>query len=175
MNTGEWLKFDLNLFIDLVQIMQEIVRATDHDSLIVLIGETPAYLRPFLEPYRKVYNFAFSSWPYGCYWTPNGKIQKRTEMNELLKDTVDPDKANKYFEYLDKNSPLTRDFLRQKWFKVVLVDWSSGRSISGASIFFNRYVGNIPMTNECEDIEGAKPMFFISLAGMSYRLTNTEP
>lgn len=146
------------------------------ESVIILVGDTPSYLKPFLELHRKVFLFAFSNKPFGCLWPPyaqpsisNLHEDKSFYENLGLEDTWTPNKSNlnTYFDYLDQKTDLTRTFIKDNWNNIVLIDSSSGQSIHGVSIFFNRYVGNIeeePETIVCENIIGAKPLQFIRLS-----------
>jgi hypothetical protein len=85
---------------------------------------------------------------------------------------------SRYFDYLNTRTILTRDYVRENWSKIVLVDSSSGASISGVLIFLNRYIGNIkpePNAIACSNIKGSQPLQFIRLVGMYTRSVNLEP
>ena len=146
-----------------------------HDDIIILVGDTPSYLQPLLKKNRKVLNFAISNKPFGCFHPPYGKGK---EWSEIMKDAKNSDTfsdiftptseyLNAYFDYLDNETELTRDFVKKFWYKIILVDSSGGASIHGVSIFFNRYVGNIIQESDnniiCTKIEGAKPIQFIRI------------
>lgn len=53
-----------------------------------------------------------------------------------------------------------------------MVDHSSGTSIMGVSVFFNRYVGNVKSKSQC-NIDGCKPLKFFNLRNALY--TNIAP
>ncbi len=59
-------KKDINiyLFFDLLQISKTILQMTDQNNIIILIGDTPSYLKPFMENERKIYSLAFSNKAY---------------------------------------------------------------------------------------------------------------
>lgn len=75
-----------------------------------------------------------------------------------------------YFNYLNNETFMTKKFMKKNWNNIVLVDYSSGRTIQGVSIFFNRYVENIPNNFEKDlcTINGAKPLKFINI-GMRHK------
>jgi len=77
-----------------------------------------------------------------------------------------------YFEYLNNKTFMTKEFVKSNWNKLILVDYSHGQSICGASIFFNRYIENITTDDMC-DITGSVPMKFINLANSYY--LNLDP
>lgn len=134
---------DWYLFFDLYQVSIDIIDLTNKDDTIILIGDTLSYLRPLLEKHRTVYNFAFSNKPFGCISYPYA------EATNGLDTYYTPTAYNmySYFDYLDKKTILTRDYVRYNWNKIVLVDSSSGQSVHGVSIFFNRYIENITDDN----------------------------
>ena len=177
---------NLYLFFDLYQVCQDILAGTDENDHIILIGDTPSYLKPFLEFGRKTYNFALSNKAFGCFDPPhslpfdNSKFKSINNKMITIKSVFTPSKRqlNSYFDYLD-NTPLNRNFIRDNWYNIVLVDSSSGQSIHGASIFFNRYVGNIQeeiSDIDCTNIQGAEPLRFISIGGSGRTATiNIKP
>ena len=76
---------------------------------------------------------------------------------------------DKYFDYLNKNTFLTKKFVTKNWNKIILIDSSSGQSIHGVSVFFNIYVGNIKYNEHIANhayklnILNAQPLQFINL------------
>lgn len=158
---------NLDLFFDLLQISRQILESTYDDDFIILIGETPAYLRPMIEPYRKLFNLPFTGKPYGCVNPRSGRP------DSLGGFMPTEEQCQSYFNYLDTKTILTKEFVKSNWYKIILVDWSKGTSISGVSIFFNRYVGNINSSAICQDFGKAQPMLFISLANGNF--TNIDP
>lgn len=171
----EFRNIDLDLFFDLLQVSRDIINLTLETNIIILIGDTPSYLAPFLQKERSVHHFAFSGKPFGCFSPP---YSLPNEIGRYTTDVYTPtiDALNNYFDYLDNKTELTRSFVKKNWKNIVLVDSSSGASISGCSVFFNRYVGNIKQENNdilCTDIEGSVPMKFIGLS--SYGYLNLDP
>lgn len=169
-------EIDYNLFFDLLQVSKDIESFINENNIIILIGDTPSYLLPFLEPIYKTIILPFSGKPFGCFNPPYG--DPYVNLDKYY--TPDLDKLSKYFDYLEKNTFLTRKFVKENFYKLVLVDSSSGASIMGVSIFFNRYIGNIKTDSEsksaeCIYIYGAKPMKFIGLIGGYYGRTNIKP
>jgi hypothetical protein len=165
---------DWYLFFDLYQVGRDIIGLTGENNIIILIGDTPSYLTPFLEKNRETFNFAFSSKPFGCFHPPYGNFIKAT----LHVYTPSKTQLTNYFTYLDTHTKLTRTFVATNWKNIVLVDSSSGQSIIGVSIFFNRYVENISPENDdiqCNNIMGAKPLQFINLSDGLSKTINISP
>lgn len=184
----------LYLFFDLLQVSKDIFELTSVDNFLILIGDTPSYLTPFLEKKRQLFNLPFSSKPFGCFFPPYS-----APLEQIHPVWIPPfERMNDYFEYLDNKTILTRKLIKDNWHKIILIDSSSGQSIHGASIFFNRYIGNISSsTNElsngsfyqnlfskdieslhpldCTKIDGIQPLQFIELTSGIYRKTNIEP
>jgi len=159
---------DLNLIFDLLQMSQDILLMTNKDDIIILIGDTPSYLKPFLESFRKVHNLPLSNKVYGCFYPPYALPEDDglyTPKFQLQK---------KYFYYLNTKTELTKKYVKENWSKLILIDSSSGQSIHGVSIFLNRYVGNIKPDIKCVNIEGSKPMFFINLINGKHKMLNTD-
>ena len=133
MSDHENKKVDWYLFFDLLQVSKDILNLTENDNIIILIGDTPSYLAPFLEKERKVFHFAFSGKPFGCFLPP---YASPSEWGEILPGYADDRKVdtftprihflNNYFDYLDKKTKLTRSFVKDNWKNIVLVDSSSG-------------------------------------------------
>ena len=161
--------FDLYLFFDLLQVSEEILNITTKNDVLILIGESPAYLKPFLENERKIFNLPFSARPFSCVKPLTGETVDRSSS---LDPTLDETKS--YFKNLE-NTFLTRKFVKDNWVNIVLIDYSKGQSITGASIFFNRYVGNIPLHAPCHHISGAQPIQFINISSKEYIFTNIDP
>ena len=177
---------DWYLFFDLWQVSKDIIYLTNEKDIIILVGDTPSYLISILKLYREVYVFAFSDKPFGCFKPPYGRIEESESeaAKEIIKVwgksalTFTPSKENlqSYFNYLDTKTKLTRKFITEKWKNIVLVDSSSGSSIHGISIFFNRYIGNIKNKEViCKNIENAKPLRFIRLSSNSTNSINLDP
>ncbi|AYV85770.1 MAG: hypothetical protein Satyrvirus38_7 [Satyrvirus sp.] len=165
---------DWYLFFDLMQVSTDIVALTNVDSYIILVGDTPSYLAAFLQERRRVFNFAFSNKPFGCFWPPYSMPYEKTH------PIFTPPKENldAYFSYLDTKTELTKNFVKNSWHNIVLVDSSSGQSICGVSIFFNRYVGNIAEEKSeinCENIRKAQPLKFIRLIDTPGPTANIDP
>lgn len=163
---------DWYLFFDLLQVSKDIINLTSETSIIILVGDTPSYLAPFLQCNRKVFHFAFSNKPFGCFLPP---YAISTDFVELTRDNQDEQRINvfvpkqymleKYFNYLNNETELTKKFVQDNWNNIVLIDSSSGMSIHGVSIFFNRYVENIINDGEinCANIKGSQPLKFIQV------------
>ena len=159
---------DLNLIFDLLQMSQDILLMTEKDDIIIMVGDTPSYLKPFLEPFRKVHNLPLSNKVYGCFDPPYGL----PEDDELF--TPKFNLQEKYFNYLNTKTELTKKYVKENWHKLILIDSSSGQSIHGVSIFLNRYIGNIKPDVKCVDINGANPIFFINLQGNKSKMLNVD-
>ena len=180
---SESREVDWFLFFDLWQVSNDIIDLTDKNDVIILIGDTPSYLISILKLYREVHLFAFSNKPFGCFLPPYGNFEEMSK--EYIKafgikrDVWSPLKENLelYFNYLDTKTKLTREFITEKWKNIVLVDSSSGSSIHGVSIFFNRYIGNIEQNDEviCKNIKGSEPLQFIRLDDGVHKSTNLDP
>lgn len=187
--TLEYKEIDFFLFFDLVQGSEDIFNLTSKDDILILIGDTPSYYMPILKQRRKVFNFPFSNKPFGCFIPPFGEPLDKEEISKELiyiqklnpsikisdpfeRFNKENQRVTKYFEYLNNNTKLTKEFLKKNWNNIVLIDSSSGESIHGVSIFFNKYVGNINQENECINISGSKPLQFIQLVTHYYRKTN---
>lgn len=162
---------NLYLFFDLLQIADIMLYDTTQNDIIILIGHTPSYLKPFLEKKRHVIILPLSNKPYGIITSPNGEIIKNCNDSNVFIPPLKKEK--KFFSYLNTKTELTKKFIKKNWTNIVLVDYSSGTSIAGVSIMFNRYVRNITSENRC-DISNAKPMKCISLACISRVNTKTE-
>ncbi|GAG93787.1 unnamed protein product, partial [marine sediment metagenome] len=81
-----------------------------------------------------------------------------------------------YFKYLNEKTILTKKFVKDNWYKIVLIDTSSGPAIHGTSIFLNRYISNIKKNQKCTNIEGALPLRFIAITGsLEVHRINTLP
>lgn len=177
--------FDMDLFMDLYQVSNEIKSFVDKSSIILLIGDTPSYLKPFLENDYQVYNMAFSNKPFGCFFPPYSDpiYLKNTELDSGEHEmtlSIHPNKSrlNKYFNYLDTKTILKRSFIKQNWNKIILIDSSTGASITGVSIFLNRYISNIKEESDeinCVNISGCKPLKFIRLTERDRSNTNLMP
>jgi hypothetical protein len=175
-------EIDWYLFFDLFQVSQDILNLTHKDDKIILVGDTPSYLTPFLEKYRFVFNLAFSNKPFGCFYPPYSEfIPEQDPESHPFGSIYSPtmDNLNKYFSYLDKDTVLTRKFVNDNWTNIVLVDSSSGASITGVSIFLNRYIGNIIEEQDgkvkCQNIQGCGPLQFIRLLTNNRKTSNISP
>lgn len=183
-NSNKWgrRKTDMYLFFDLLQITTSILDCTNKNSVYILIGATPEYLKPFFDyNKRSVFVLPFSDKPYGCLWPPYGLSEQKYSLvsaegmedyNRLIIPTIDNLKY--YFEYLHTKTFLTRKFVNSEWKDIILIDSSAGQSIHGVSLFFNRYVGNIDINNKCNDYETAQPLKFIKLT-KGTKNTNLNP
>ena len=164
---------DLYLFFDLLQVSHDIITSTNKDDIMIIIGDTPSYMIPFLKPFRKVIILPFSNKPYGCFNPPNA-IADETMNYDVYMPTLE--NQDNYFNYLNTKTDLTREFVKSNWNKLTLIDSSSGQSIHGVSIFLNRYIGNINANNmECYSIDGSEPLQFIRLTGGNSKMTNLDP
>lgn len=171
-------EIDLYLFFDLMQVSKNILDLTYKDDIIILIGDTPSYLLPFLEKDRYVVNFAFSGKPFGCFYPPHF-LESDNYQDADVFYTPSLENLNNYFDWLDTNTILTKDFVRRNWNNLVLVDSSTGQSITGVSLFFNRYVENIKQSGKndviCKDVFNARPLQFIQLKEGHYKTINVNP
>jgi hypothetical protein len=178
-NSFEKYEIDMYLFYDLYHISEYIIKICKFDAIYVLVGDTPSYLKPYLEHRKKtVYNLSISNKPFSCIYYENNT----TDTNDTT-DDVDylnyfmPSVKNQkaYFNYLNTKTLLTKEYVKKNWNNIVLIDSSSGASISGVSIFFNRYVENIPIKNKCKDMgDSVKPLKFIRLVE-NFSMTNVDP
>lgn len=179
-NKYSFTKVDLYLFFDLMEVSYEIATMTTKEDLCILIGDTPSYLKPFLENLnRKIFNLPFSNKPYGCTWAPYGCTW--APYGQFLNDEKYyvhiPTKKNErlFFNYLNKKTILSKEFMRKTWNNIILIDTLSGQYIHGVSIFFNRYVGDIKLSNKCHNITGSKPLKFIRLSQGDKGILNIAP
>jgi hypothetical protein len=188
--TNEKKDLNLYLFFDLLQLSRDIINISTPQSVFILVGESPSYLLPFLADHRMTYLLQFSNKPYLLYSYPHAEmtgmdcidtvtphndaikiLEQYTSSDSSLPSVITTHDAtlteNYYFEYLDTKTIITREFVKNRWNDLVLIDHSAGPSIAGASIFFNRYIGNIKSETIC-DIEGSMPMKFINLRNKPY-------
>jgi len=114
---------DLWLFFDLLQVSNYILHKTLKDDIIILVGDTPSYLQPFLEAHRVTYNLPFSNKPFGCFVPPYSDSVQDEEFKKIF--TPNRDDLSHYFNYLNKKTILTKDFVLANWNKIVLIDSSS--------------------------------------------------
>ena len=175
---------DINLyfFFDLYQVCQDILNITSEDDHIILIGNTPSYLKPILEKHRYTYNLPFSGYPLACFWLPYARPFSNEEIKYSYEVAPTKRQLHSYFNYLDSNTPLTRNFIIENWKKIVLVDSSQGPTIHGISVFFNRYVGNILEEQigeddllDCTNINNSQPLRFILTTDERSICTNIYP
>lgn len=175
---------DINLyfFFDLYQNCQNIINNTDENDHIILIGDTPSYFKPILEKHRKTYNLPYSGGALGCFRVPYSLPFSYEERYSSYSIVPTKRQLHSYFDYLDNNTALTRNFIHDNWQNIVLVDTSSGPSIHGVSVFFNRYVGNILEERldendqlDCTNTKNSKPLRFIKVTSGSTMNTNIEP
>jgi len=103
----EHRKIDFYLFIDLMQVSRDILDLTTKDEILILIGDTPSYLKPFLEDERKIFNLPFSNKPYGCFTPPHAQHNPKFD-NKSFVPSLSQMKA--YFKYLDTKTFLTKKF-----------------------------------------------------------------
>jgi hypothetical protein len=165
---------DLYLFFDLIDVSYQIIYNTSPEDIYILIGDTPSYLKPFLETFnRKVYNLPSSCSPYACFFPPHASPIR----DEILYKRSVPKKEDEafFFNYLNTKTMLTKDVIKKNWNNIILIDTSSGGSIHGVSVFFNRYIGNINLSNKCINITGAKPLKFIRLSQGDNSSLNISP
>ena len=171
-------QIDWWIFFDLLQVSEYILQKTLKDDIIILVGDTPSYLQPFLEFLRTTYILPFSNKPFGCFVPPYSDHVKEKSFREVFTPRSEDDLLH-YFNYLDKKTILTKEFVSKNWNKIVLIDSSNGASIMGVSIFFNRYVGNITDVVkgviDCTYVTGSKPMQFIRLLGGHHKVFNMDP
>lgn len=159
-SNSETSKVDLILFKDLFKASLKIFELTKRSHILILIGDTPSYLKPILELEREVHNLPLSGQAMGCFEQNTGKPVDIIDKFNILIPTQD--QINGFFRFLDQ-SEMNKKFWIDHWENVVLIDRSMGKSIMGASNLINRYVGNIDDRNDCWNIKGAKPIKFINL------------
>ena len=138
----DYKKHLIFLFADLYQLAKQIIKITNKKDIIILIGDTPSYLKFFLKNKRKFVNISASAKPFGCV------LYKDTicETNKLYVPTLE--ELNSYFKYLSEDTILTKDFMKENWDNIILVDTSSGDSIHGMSLLFNLYVENVKIKKD---------------------------
>src|SRR5439155_246007 len=129
-----------------------------------------SYLQPMLAKKRDLFILPFSNKPYGCFQSPFAFPYNPTKEQKIKyilpeSDSYMPsiENENNYFNYLNNETILTKEFIKKNWYKLVLIDSSAGQSIMGVSIFLNRYIGNIPQSARCIEIEKTEPLRFIDL------------
>ncbi len=164
----------LFLFADLYILAQKIIHTTFDKDIIILIGNTPSYLKFFLEGKRKYCNIASSNKPFAC-------VNYKDDCETKRIFTPNTEQLNSYFKYLS-NTILTKTFVKENWDNLVLVDTSSGDSIHGMSLLFNLYAENINIKKDidcnldidCNNIEGVKPLQFINIMADTFKAFNIE-
>ena len=156
------IKPNIYLFMDLYQMAIDIKYLSTKESIFILIGDTPSYLTPFLRKTNSVFNLPFSNKPYGCFFPPHSESSESYDRWPIKPKKIE---LESYFNYLNNKTWLTVEFVKNNWNNIILVDSSAVQSISGVSIFLNRYIGNLPMEGDCYIINGAKPLKFIQLTG----------
>lgn len=169
----EYDSVDLYLFFDLMAVSRKIYNCTSKNDIIILVGDTGSYLRPFLEVLgRKVFNLPISGKPYACTFPPHSSTIK---YNEYLYYIPQKEEEEFYFNYLDSETFLTKKFVSNNWKNLVLVDTSSGQSIHGMSVFLNRYIKNINPNHKCDNFMGIEPLKFIRLTSINSESVNINP
>ena len=176
---GEEGTLNTELFVDLLFTAKRIINLTSSDDILILIGESPAYLGPILKHHRKIIYLPMSGKPFSCYigshyslenivGTSYGDESKLTGTDKelyyhMLARSIPTQKGlDKYFSYLNNETILTKKFAKNNWNNLVGIDTSSGLSANGTSIFLNKYVGNIKADTKCQNISKAKPLKFIN-------------
>lgn len=90
----------------------------EHD-FIILIGDTPSYLSFFFNN-KKYFILPMSNKAFGTFVPPYGEFDddcvSKILLNPTKKDLLS------YFDYLDKNTILTRKFVKEKWNNIILID-----------------------------------------------------
>ena len=178
---NDYINYLLFLFADLHLLANSIIRTIDKNNFIILIGDTPSYLSFFLNKH-KYFLLPMSSKPFGLI-SSFGEIPKNINCNIKKKYIPTKEQLLTYFEYLNTKTILTKKFVKDNWYNIILIDSSSGSSIHGVSIFLNIYVGNLQIKNDnkCEDIvdiknyDTAKPLQFINLMDGYSKSFNLEP
>ena len=177
---GEEGTLNTELFVDLLFTAKRIINLTSSDDILILIGESPAYLGPILKHHRKIIYLPMSRKPFSCYRGAHYNLEnivgtsyedekKLTGMDKklyyhMLATSIPTQKGlDKYFSYLNKETILTKKFAKDNWNNLVGIDTSSGASANGTSIFLNKYADNIKPDTKCENISKAKPLKFINL------------
>ena len=150
---------DSELFVDLLFTSKKILDLTTSNDILVLIGESPAYLGPVLKHHRKILYLPMTDKPFSCYWNKNYILEKR--MKEFYIPTQKG--LDTYFNYLNTETILTKAFAKDNWDNIVGIDTSGGMSANGTSIFLNKYAGNMKADTKCDNIKTAKPLRFINL------------
>ena len=109
-------KVDWNLFFDLLDVSNNIISSTSPTDIIILVGDTPSYLKPFLETIqneRKIYNFASSNKPFGCFAPPFSVPLSDPSYKSVYTPTQP--QLESYFNYLNTKTALTKDFIKKNW------------------------------------------------------------
>jgi hypothetical protein len=68
LTTKDNREIDWYLFFDLRQVAQDIINLTGPNDIIILVGDTPSYIKPFVETHRTTFNFAFSGSALGLFF-----------------------------------------------------------------------------------------------------------
>lgn len=81
------------------------------NDIIILIGDTPSYLKIFLKDKVRIVNLPISNKPFGCFWPPNQFENPECK----FKDAFTPNiiNLNNYFTYLTENTILTKEFCKK--------------------------------------------------------------
>ena len=175
---GLWGRMNLNteLFVDLLFTSKKILDLTTSDDILVLIGESPAYLGPVLKHHRKIIYLPMTDKPFACYYNKRYVLEKSSMHHHIPTQKG----LDTYFNYLNTETILTKTFAKDNWNNIVGIDTSGGESANGTSIFLNKYAGNIKADIKCDNIKTAKPLRFINLKRdvgiyvFNYSLINAE-
>ena len=153
----EGMNLNTELFVDLLFTSKKILDLTTSTDILILIGESPAYLGPILKHHRKIIYLPMTDKPFSCY--SNLEYDK----NVLTTTHIPTQKGlDNYFNYLNTQTILTKKFAKNNWNNLVGIDTSSGASANGTSIFLNKYAKNIKSDTNCENIINAKQLRFIN-------------
>ena len=113
---------DSELFVDLMFTSKKILDLTTSDDILVLIGESSAYLGPILKHHRKILYLPMTDKPFSCYWNKNYVLKKDTGAYYIPTQNG----LNNYFNYLNTETILTKTFAKDNWNNIVGIDTSGG-------------------------------------------------
>ena len=150
---------DTELFVDLLFTSKKILDLTTYDDILILIGESPAYLGPVLKHHRKILYLPMTDKPFACYWNKGYVLSNFNESTHIPTQKG----LDNYFNYLNTETILTKKFAKNNWNKLVGIDTSGGMSANGVSIFLNKYAGNMKDDTKCDNIKTVKPLRFVNL------------
>lgn len=171
-------KINLDLFFSLLQVTDEIKFQTNKDNIYLLIGDSPSYLKPMLETYATTINIPFSGAGYGCFYDYNYyKNIEEWKTKHKYSDMPKEEHLNGFFKFLEMETLLTREFVKNNWNKIILIDGSErGVTPMAFSMILNKPIKTIYINSDCwnfNEYNSAEPLKFINIANHPFLMHRT--